>query len=95
MRRLVQVNNLVAQETLGFFDAALQVTDGVHLAQVHADSNQGLGDFRREARDDHRRAQQAGGLNRLNEVVGHVRVHNWNPRNIDDHYLRAVGSDAA
>src|SRR6266571_5021389 len=33
--------DLVTQKPLGFFDAPLQVTHGVHLAQVHADGHQG------------------------------------------------------
>ncbi|SRR5258706_2720251 len=40
-------HNLVAQQTLGLFDAALEVADSRHLAQVNADVDQGLGDFGR------------------------------------------------
>src|SRR5215471_16755546 len=60
---------LVAQQTLGELDPALQVADGVHLAQLDADRDQRLRDFRRESRDDDGRAEQPCGFNRLHEAV--------------------------
>ena len=39
-----------AEQPLGLLDAALQVADGVHLAQVDADGDERLGDLRGQAR---------------------------------------------
>ena len=51
--------DLVAQDMLGFLDPSLQIANRVHLAQVHADVDQRLGDVRREAGDDDRCAKKA------------------------------------
>src|SRR5207247_5518562 len=46
-RLFLRQNDLVAEMALGLFDAALEVADRVHLAQVHPDINKGLGDLGR------------------------------------------------
>src|SRR5919204_1470427 len=65
------LRHLVAKQALRLLDASLEVADGVHLAQVHADRDQGLRDLRGEARDDHAGAHEARRLDRLDEVVRH------------------------
>src|SRR4051794_19715005 len=44
----------VAQQALGLLDAALEVADGVNLAQVDPERHERLRDLAREPRDDHR-----------------------------------------
>ena len=48
----------VAEQPLGLLEAALQVTDGVHLAQVDPDRHQRLGDRRGQPGDDDAGAHQ-------------------------------------
>ena len=48
----------VAEQALGLLEAALQVTDGVDLAEVHPDGHQRLGDRRGQSGDDDARAHQ-------------------------------------
>src|SRR5437660_4394772 len=57
--RFDQGYNLVAQQSLGLFDATLQVAHSIHLAEVNANVDQRLGNLRRKAGDDHGGAQQA------------------------------------
>ena len=44
------VDDLVAEQALGLLDAALQVADRVHLAEVDADGDQRLRDLRATGR---------------------------------------------
>ena len=48
----------VAEQPLGLLEAALQVADRVHLAEVDADGDQRLGDLRRQPGDDDARTHQ-------------------------------------
>ena len=70
----------VAEQPLGLLEAALQVTDGVHLAQVHPDGHQGLGDLRRQPGDDDAGTHQPGRVDGLHEVVGDRLVDVGTPR---------------
>src|ERR1700674_817745 len=92
-RTLLRVDDLVTQQPLGLLDAALQVADGVHLAQIHADCNKGLRDFGRQARYDHRGAEQTRGFHRLHQVIGHRDVHRGHAGDVDDDDLGAVGAN--
>ena len=47
------IDHRVAEQSLGLLDAALEVTDRVHLAQIDTDIDQRLGDLGRESCDDH------------------------------------------
>src|SRR2546425_4095239 len=87
--------DLVAQESFGFLDAALQVPDGVHLGQVDSDVHQGLRDLGGEARDDDRSAEESRGLDRQDEMVRHVGVHRGDPGDVDDDDPGPVRPDAA
>src|SRR5690349_22210069 len=60
-----QGQDLVAEQPLRLLDAALQVAHRGHLAQIDADRHKRLRDLGRQARDDDRRAQQSGRLDRL------------------------------
>jgi hypothetical protein len=62
------------QQPLCLLDAALEVTHGVHLAEVDPDVHGRLGDVRRPACDDHGRPPQPRRFHRLDEVVGNGRV---------------------
>src|SRR5215208_6412062 len=84
----------VPQDALGLLDAALQVADGVDLAVLDPERDEGLGDLGGEARDDHVRAHQARGVDGLHEVVGDRGVDRGNARDVDDDDLRAVRADA-
>src|SRR5262249_1341677 len=94
-RRLLQRHDLVAQEPLGLFDTALEVADGVHLAEVDADVDERLGDLGRQAGDDDDRAQEARCLDRLHQVVGDGRVDVADSGDVQRGRLRPVGPDAA
>src|SRR2546422_2267861 len=67
-RSVFDLNDFVAQLPLGFLDAALQIADRVHLAQVHADSDERLRDFRRETGEDHTDRKST----RLNSSHGYI-----------------------
>src|SRR6266513_986162 len=88
-------DDLVAEQAFRLLDATLQVAHGRHLAQIHADRHQRLRDLRREAGHDDRRTQQTRSLDRLHEMVRHVRVHRRDAGDVDDDHLRAVGADGA
>src|SRR5918995_6712371 len=60
----------VAELQLGLLDAALEVTDALHHAQVQADVDQSLRDLGRESRDDDLRAHETRGPDRLDKVIG-------------------------
>src|ERR687894_405939 len=95
-RRLrLRARHLVAEQLLRHLDATLEVADRVHLRQIDADRHERQGDLGREAGDDHARAHQAGGVDRLHEVVGHGRVDLGHAGDVDDDDLGAVGADGA
>lgn len=52
-------HDFVSQKLFGLFNAALQIADGVHLSEIHTDSDEGLGNFRGKACDDNGRAEEA------------------------------------
>src|SRR3989442_529796 len=56
--------DFVAQEPMALLDASMQVADGVHLGQLHADVQQRLRDLGRQSRDDDRGAEKPRGLHR-------------------------------
>src|SRR5947209_9720402 len=93
--RLPRQDDLVPQQPLGLFDAALEVADRVHLPQVHSDVNKGLGDLGRQTGDDNGRAEQPRGLDGLDQMVGHGRVDVGHARDVQHDDLGAVGPDAA
>src|SRR3989442_999306 len=93
--QIFQRQDLVAEQPLRLLDADLQVAHGGHLAQVDADRDERLGDFGRQAGDDHGGAEQARRLDRLHEVVRDVRVHRRHTGDVDHDHLRAVGADRA
>src|SRR6478735_7177355 len=68
---VIGTDHLVPQDTFGLLDAALQITHGADLAQIHPDRHQGLRDLRRQARHDDARAHQPGRIHGLHQVVGH------------------------
>ena len=65
----------------------------IQSALTDADRDKCLRDFRRQAGDDHGRAEQPRRLDRLHEVVGDVRVHRRHTGDVDHDHLRAVGPD--
>src|SRR4029450_6984210 len=93
-RRLLHRHDLVAQEPLGLFDTALEVADGVHLAEVDADVDERLGDLGRQAGDDDDRPEEARGLDRLHQVVRDGRVDVGDAGEIQHDDLGPVGPDA-
>src|SRR4029450_12473758 len=94
-RRLLHRHDLVAQEPLGLFDTALEVADGVHLAEVDTDVDECLGDLGRQAGDDDDRPEEARGLDRLDQVVRDGRVDVGDAGDIQHDDLGPVGPDAA
>src|SRR5437867_6032787 len=88
-------DHLVAEQALGFFDAALQVAHRPHLSEVDADVHQRLRDLGRQTRHDHARAEQPGRLHGEHQVVGHVGVHGRHAGNVDDHDAGAGVADSA
>ena len=76
---ILRQDDLVAQQALGLFDTALEIADGVHLAQVHPDVDERLGDLGRQPRHDDVGAEQSGRLDGLHEVVRHGRVDVGHP----------------
>src|SRR5438552_2136929 len=62
-------DHLVAEDALRFLDASLQVSNGVHLPQIHADVDQRLRDLRRQPGDDDSRAEEPCGLDREDQVI--------------------------
>src|SRR2546425_986037 len=91
--QLFQRQDLITEQPFRFLDAALQVAYRRHLAQVDADRDKRLGDFRRQAGDDHGRAEQPRRLDRPHEVVRDIRVHRRHTGDVDHDHLRAVGPD--
>src|SRR5213075_1708082 len=69
------LGDAVAEQALGLFDAALQVADRVHLAEIDADVDEGLRDRGRKTGHDHGGAEEPRCLDRLHEVVRDARVH--------------------
>src|SRR2546427_2427567 len=57
--QIFQRQDLVAEQPLRLLDAALQVAHGCHLAQVDADRDERLGNFGRQAGDDHGGAERS------------------------------------
>ena len=55
---IVRPDDLEPEEAFGLLDAALQVADRVHLAEVDADGDQRLRDLRGQPCDDDARAHQ-------------------------------------
>jgi hypothetical protein len=88
-------NNLVAQQALGLFNAALQIADRIHFAEIDADRDDGLGDFRRQTGHDHVGAQQPRCFHGLHQVIGDGRIHCRHAGDVDDHHFGAVHADAA
>src|SRR5437867_4981123 len=93
--RLLHQNDLIAEQALGLFDTALEIADRIHLPQVYPDINKGLGDFGRQTRHDHDRAEKPGGLDGLDEVVGHGGVDVRHARDVEHDDFGAVGPYAA
>src|SRR5437660_1808336 len=91
--QLFQGQDLVPQQPLRLLDTPLAIAHRRQLAQVDTDRRERLGDFGREARYDDRGAQQPRRFDRLHEVVGDVRVHGRDARDVDHDYLGAVGPD--
>src|SRR5439155_11353930 len=85
----------VSEQPLRLLDPALEIADGVDLAQVDADGDERLRDLGREPRHDDVGSHEARGVHRLHQVVGHGRVHGRHARDVHHHHLRAVGADAA
>src|SRR5438128_1678746 len=70
---LLDEADLVAQESFGFFESALEVAHGVHFAQIHANGDQGLGNLGGKTGDNDAGAHEPGGLDGLDQVIGHRR----------------------
>ena len=85
----------VSEQPLRFFDASLQVTDRGHFAQVDADGDERLRDFRRQAGHDDGGAQQARGFDRLDQVVRDAGVHGRHTGHVDHDDFGAVGANGA
>src|SRR5215470_12121397 len=91
---LCERSYLVSQEALGLFDTALEVADRIHLAEIHADSYQSLGNLRRQARDNDRCAEQPGGFDRLHQVVCDGNVHRGHAGDVNDYDLCSIGANS-
>ena len=87
-------HDLVPEQALRLLDAALQVADRRHLAEVDADVDRVWAISGDRPGDDDRGAEQPRRLDRLHEVVGHAGVHRRHARDVDDDDLGAIGPDA-
>ena len=76
-------------------DAALQITDGIHLAEIDPDGDDGLCDFRRQTGHDNRSTEEARSFYGLHQVIGHRRIHCRHARDVDHHHLGAIRAYAA
>src|SRR5256885_13518837 len=83
----------VAELAFGLLDAALEIADRIHLAQIHADGDERLRDFGRQTGDDDAGAHEPRRFDRLHQVIGHRRVNGGYTGNVDDHHFGAVLAD--
>src|SRR5438876_1136514 len=90
LSRIRHRHDFVSQKLFGLFDAALQITDGVHLSKIHADGDEGLGDFRGKTGDDNGRTKEARGFDGLDEVVRDRNVHGGHTGNVNNDGFRAI-----
>src|SRR5919112_3693964 len=76
---MVQSFDTEAERPLGLLDPALEIPDRPHLAQVHPDGHQSLGDLRGQPRDDDLGAHEAGRVDRSYQGVRDLLVHVGDP----------------
>src|SRR5882672_3838334 len=88
-------HDFISQQFLGLLNAALKIADGVHFAEIYADSDERLGNFGGKTGDDDGSSQEPRSLNGLDKVVGDGNVHGSDASDIDDDDFGAIGTNAA
>src|SRR4029077_15461347 len=66
-------DRLVAEDPVGEFEPALQISDRLYPGKVDSNGDDGLGDGGGDARHDDRRAEQPRCVYRLNQVIRDLR----------------------
>src|SRR3954453_3467095 len=80
----------MAEQALGLLEAALEVADGAHHAEIDPEVDERLGDLRRQPGDDRAGAHEAGRLDRLDQMVGDRDVDGRDAGDVDHYDSRAM-----
>ncbi len=93
---IILLDHLVSDQLLGLLEAApsgrFVVLSRLRSMPIR---DQRLRDLGRDAGDDDRRPHEPRRLDRLQEMIGHLRIDDRHAGDVDDHGLGAIGPDRA
>src|SRR2546425_7256648 len=84
---------LGAEQSARHLQSALDVANAVERSGVDADPDERLSVLGGDAGDHHGGAHESSGLGRLDQVVGHHRVHRGHAGDVDDHRSGSLSAD--